>query len=1235
MPTDDNSMRMNTDRSSEILSDIINRLDRSLGSINSTMKDIGKVVKDVQSNMQPTTKSGKSNQIDQKTVFDTLRELKQLRKDISDFSDGFESSIEEQKKTIKGFQTATKENESEFSKYLREQQKIIAESRLKETQKINKEYKDRIQTTDLLYADKENKLNRRLELYAKILSNPASSNEKKSKAQEQYDRIQKEVDALIASKRHDQETAKADAEEQRRNLERSVRQKEERVSQQSDLEDLIGNMNSRLAQMSPYFSKLQPEKSDADQKREFFDEQLNILEKAKKEIDDAIRENSDLNDKERENLERQRKAIDEQQKMIKQWNPAKEALTKAGKSLLEAGKSIFKTFAGSVFGTLEDKYLMSYKEGFSNVYNSVEQTRNTVSARLKMDQGDFTNLQDRIQDRIYEAGMESVISEVDVNDAIVALSGAGVTNEKVLEELALQQAELKATGSSLDLANEETLNMIRQFLNQQQNVEGKSLEDSLDSLHNILQAQAGAQTMQQENGWDSALIAGGANTQFNQTLNRALLGQKSEKEIMDDIVASYSYADYLNSLGLDENILQQYLKDITDSSVADLNTFEQILVDNSGLSREAILDMPAQEAYDKILTTLEKILSQTADGDTQFIADINKAFGTGLTSEDLIRLMHNTMERPIVSTQEALDAQSKNLQEANTYYSATKTHQKETENELGKIANEAEQYYKGNNYVEAGFNAVETGINSLIDIGTELVFGIAKGYGSNILGSGVGSSVGSSVGAGGAAGGSSGVLSSVIGSSFVGGASGLVAAGGVAAAGAIAAALAYQFIGKPWRESIENAVDPIQEATEEFMDSMNKQQNEAHKETLEEEETLNMYKRILESNNKTAMTNYLSQDANLREELKNIQDDRELQELFKKNILDEQENIVNQKKINEKLADVLNEDSQFLADAKSGWQGRTYANYGKNWEEMTDEEKTDFVEKHQAEFAGKLTSKGIHDIGEQLESATSLEGSDMDAYLVQNGVSTEAIKNMTPEEKKEKAKEVKLKQIEKQAGYEGEVAGLLENEMNRYYDRKKIYEEASETFSNRLDLAKNQWMSDNPGKEPSQYDIMDAYISMYYPKSHKLPEDSDIAVDENGNYYLDPGDTYQYRYSFKTGLTNVPYNNYPALLHEGERVLTAEEAEAYNEMSSYAVSNMVNQNKTYGNSSNNVFNTNTYGPTDFERSINNQTNSLNSTLNQILGVLRSIMNSSSYSGQTAGFRNAIKGNSNLGQLNTV
>ena len=89
MPTDDNSMRMNTDRSSEILSDIINRLDRSLGSINSTMKDIGKVVKDVQSNMQPTTKSGKSNQIDQKTVFDTLRELKQLRKDISDFSDGF------------------------------------------------------------------------------------------------------------------------------------------------------------------------------------------------------------------------------------------------------------------------------------------------------------------------------------------------------------------------------------------------------------------------------------------------------------------------------------------------------------------------------------------------------------------------------------------------------------------------------------------------------------------------------------------------------------------------------------------------------------------------------------------------------------------------------------------------------------------------------------------------------------------------------------------------------------------------------------------------------------------------------------------------------------------------------------------------------------------------------------------------------------------------------------------
>ena len=1217
MPTDDNSMRMNTDRSSEILSDIINRLDRSLGSIDSTMKDIGKVVKDVQSNVS----DNRGNHHDRDTN-DLLREIKKIGRDVNSFSDGLDGNIGEQKKTLKAIQNSTKENESDLAKYLREQQKVLTENRLKETESIKKEYNDRMRAINQLHDEKISNLVQQLnEITTKINDSNTSDNDRKD-AKNKEKELQDILKNLLSAKKYDVEVVQSDADDQLRVLNRKVREQEERISQQSDLEDLIGNMNSRLAQMSPYFSRLQPEKSDADQKREFFEEQLNILEKAKKEIDDTIRENRDLNDKELENLERQRKAIDEQQKMIKQWNPTKEALTKAGKSLLEAGKSIFKTFAGSVFGTLEDKYLMSYKEGFSNVYNSVEQTRNTVSARLKMDQGDFTNLQDRIQDRIYEAGMESVISEVDVNDAIVALSGAGVTNEKVLEELALQQAELKASGSSLDLANEETLNMIRQFLNQQQNVYEKSLEDSLDSLHNILQAQAGAQTMQQENGWDSALIAGGANTQFNQTLNRSLLGQKSEKEIMDDIVASYSYADYLNSLGLDENILQQYLKDITDNSISNLSEFEKILVTNSGLSREAILNMPDQEAYDIILNSLEKILSQTANGDTQYIQEINEAFGTGLTSEDLIRLMHNTIERPIVSTQEAMDAQSKNLQEANTYYSATATHQKETENELGKIANEAEQYYKGNNYVEAGFNAVETGINSLIDIGTELVFGIAKGYGPNILGS----SVGSSVGAGGAAG-SAGATSA-----------GMLGTIGTAAAGfAIDAALiasAYEFIGKPLRESIENELDPFAQVAEDFKNMTTESISEEEESLRKSNEKLSEYYEMMEENNIAEMKLELIKKKNIDTSQKS---EEEIQKLFMENLLQEEENNKKQAELQMQLKNTLLLHANDVSATVKDYSNMAFYQTGRNWEDLTPKEQDEFVNRNLIQFQGSLTSRTISDIGQQMEEVSSKTGDELDLYLTQQGVSKQELSHMSEEQKQKKAAEKYASDYAKSAGFENESKALFEKTMQEYDKRKSIYDEANEEFATQWDTAAKAAANETNG-EADVHAVMTKYLEMYHKDDNQQDflNKTHIRLDEATNSaYLDPGDIYRYNYVFKTGLTNVPYNNYPALLHEGERVLTAEEAEAYNEMSSYAVSNMVNQNKTYGNSSNNVFNTNTYGPTDFERSINNQTNSLNSTLNQILGVLRSMMNSSSYSGQNAGFRNAIKGNSNLGQLNTV
>ena len=138
---------------------------------------------------------------------------------------------------------------------------------------------------------------------------------------------------------------------------------------------------------------------------------------------------------------------------------------------------------------------------------------------------------------------------------------------------------------------------------------------------------------------------------------------------------------------------------------------------------------------------------------------------------------------------------------------------------------------------------------------------------------------------------------------------------------------------------------------------------------------------------------------------------------------------------------------------------------------------------------------------------------------------------------------------------------------------------------------------------PSGSYQMDSSESIYIDASG-LP----VLADAHGTY--DPS---AYVGRFKSGLTRVPSDNYVAVLHEGERVLTAQEAKAYNDLSSYAVeqlsNDMVSNYSTVseGNSVMQNVITSAFDSSDITDSINGQTSSIESKLDAILTAIQSLV----------------------------
>jgi hypothetical protein len=228
-----------------------------------------------------------------------------------------------------------------------------------------------------------------------------------------------------------------------------------------------------------------------------------------------------------------------------------------------------------------------------------------------------------------------------------------------------------------------------------------------------------------------------------------------------------------------------------------------------------------------------------------------------------------------------------------------------------------------------------------------------------------------------------------------------------------------------------------------------------------------------------------------------------------------------------------------------------------------------------------------------------------------------------------------LSDFAKQAGYDEFSTQVLKKTYDKYKDNHAVYLEADSKFQENWKKAIESVPESNRNSFASVYN---AYVPITGdPELDNTVDVNNVHLVEHFGY--DSID----KYKFKAGLTSAPFDGYPAYLHTGERVLTKEEARAYNELSANAVEQLstMSDMSTYlsnvtGDTYEQVFNSENLGTDKLNKSIETQTTSLEKKLDIVINALNTLIVALRPAGRSVTRdANVMAMNSNITQLATA
>jgi hypothetical protein len=881
-------------------------------------------------------------------------------------------------------------------------------------------------------------------------------------------------------------------------------------------------------------------------------------------------------------LQRQDQALAEQQALLRTYGNNGRigrglmrtfSQQNVGKTLGNVVGNVLTKSLNNIFETIRNKYFDRFLEAFDRLYDSMEGTRNEVSTRLKLDQGAFEEMENRLEERVRLAGYENVISDVDLNEAIVGISSAGIVDQSLLEQLAWSQAELKAFGSSFDLTNEESLKYIQQMY-QNSIAQGKTQDQTLSELSDFMMNIATMEATARDQGYDVATVHGGANTLMNTAMNAFTAGGGTFAEaISDNLVEQSLGAGYeMQVAGIDPNVVAGIVNEMMEGKLGEGSTFDKmlnIIADDYGLNAETISKNTGQ-AMTLITQELQRVLTEYS-ANPEYLAHVLDTYGLSMSVQDALRginRIQDTNRQELDFSQDRLDeiyAEMKKGVQSGDFKSMTNALNKQAENNdlVYEAAQSAQERYEGNEEykrwvsiisdgIQSSWTFISNGLGSFVgNFASDLFTGNANM--SSLVGSNTGNFMtgasGTTLGtvgkvAGGAVGAgimihaiadginqsdldtdsTEDVLLNVLDTEFftgmgtvIGSAAGGPIGGAVGGAiGAISGTIGQKLADQVTKEDevyseLYMAASNFKQASIEELDAVRAQVEE--------------YKNLSVAQKKVEL---VDQGKATAQELSGMTDEQ-IEDIFEKRILTPTVEEVGTKEKAVAKAELDESMIKALESYQDAYTGQT--------KQMKELEQSGSV------VGGNITSAIGWDTYQDIIDAYIASGEEVgiEEYIKKYGNQMAEDKFITTRGYKQKnpITEESLSQISEM--------------LNTGIENRKKYDAENAEFQKMWKAV----VDSNPSA--SMDDLEFAYINKYHPNDSGFSlgvqrKDGVIAVDRNGLPVLSHNQTYQIVGKYESGLSYVPYDEFPALLHEGERVLTKEEAEEFNKMSADTIS---------------------------------------------------------------------------------
>lgn len=433
-------------------------------------------------------------------------------------------------------------------------------------------------------------------------------------------------------------------------------------------------------------------------------------------------------------IDEQLEFLDEQHDLLKEQRQELENNTSFTKNVVSKVLTKVQTFALDGI----DRFTSNLQSAADRMFSAIEETQKSIGKTLKMTSGDYSQYVDMMQALAKEQGVAVTSDELlKLSEAVV---NTGITNTELLGQLTVGQAKLNESGTFFNVDEEFLKTLQRQYESDiRANMSQEEINADIQNWYNTLIATQ--QGLAEKFGSATALASGGSNEILN------ILNQSVRSGIMTNEAAQENYREIaglmqsIDMWGGESSQLLSIMTTLKDNPVGDLSTDLKAFINTIGFTQNQLVDAINSGNMVDVMQQYMDYVSRTytATNRTDLLYQ-GKAYSAEMTADQIAAYKSfsddiiESYQKNTITEQDIADI-SKDIQDSISKGDYLTESEKYENKQLEATEDMAQTFQKvadGQFWMDKGLGEINTMINDGAKFVTDLL--IAKLMSSGALG---------------------------------------------------------------------------------------------------------------------------------------------------------------------------------------------------------------------------------------------------------------------------------------------------------------------------------------------------------------------------------------------------------------------------------------------------------------------------------------------------------------------